>query len=189
MKYIVSGTNRPNSRTLKIAKIVESIFLDQGQTVELLDLADVPFHEMTGVNYPPSEPPTKLKELTSKFLAAEGIVFIVPEYNGSMPGALKYFIDHWKYPEAFEYRPVCFVGLGGRFGGLRAVEHLQQVFGYRNAFIYPERVFLINIWNTLKDNELNDPMAMNLLRSQAAGFGRFVKALQAEKLDANHRTK
>jgi NAD(P)H-dependent FMN reductase len=25
------------------------------------------------------------------------LIFVVPEYNGSMPGILKYFIDHWKF--------------------------------------------------------------------------------------------
>ena len=32
---------------------------------------------------------------------------VTPEYNGSMSGALKLFIDLLPYPESFEGRPVC----------------------------------------------------------------------------------
>jgi chromate reductase, NAD(P)H dehydrogenase (quinone) len=102
-----------------------------------------------------------------------------------MPGALKLFIDYWTYPKSFEARPVAFVGLGGRFGGLRPVEHLQQVFGYRNAYIFPVRIFISDVFNTFKDGELKDPKLMDLVKVQVEGFCRFVRALQSESLDAN----
>ncbi|MNL63043.1 NADPH-dependent FMN reductase [compost metagenome] len=103
-----------------------------------------------------------------------------------MPGILKYFIDHMKFPESFEYRPVCFVGLGGLFGGLRPVEHLQQIFGYRNAFIFPERVFIMNAFKVIsKEGEISDETVKTLLHKQAVGFQKFVHALASHKLDAN----
>ena len=86
-----------------------------------------------------------MKPLIDRIDRAEGLYLICPEYNGSYPGVIKTFIDYWSYPKSFEKRPVCFTGLGGVFGGLRPVEHLQQIFGYRNAFIFPERVFLQNV--------------------------------------------
>ena len=39
-------------------------------------------------------------------LQAEGLIVVTPEYNGSLPGVLKYFIDMLKFPESFEQRPV-----------------------------------------------------------------------------------
>jgi len=112
---------------------------------------------------------------------------VTPEYNGSMPGVLKYFIDHLKFPESFEYRPVCFVGLSaGMFGGLRPVEHLQQIFGYRNAFIFPERVFIMNSHKVIDgQGQVQDEMVKNLLVQQATHFRQFTKALSDAKLDAN----
>jgi len=107
---------------------------------------------------------------------------IIPEYNGSMPGALKLFIDHWKFPDSFERRPVCFVGLGGRFGGLRPVEHMQQIFGYRNAFIFPDRVFLCNVWNLVENDKLMDETIDQLLNKQIKDFSRFVAALKNDGL-------
>ncbi|MDZ7716989.1 MAG: hypothetical protein U5J95_12320 [Balneolaceae bacterium] len=40
-------------------------------------------------------------------------------------------------------KPIAFVGeANGAFGGMRAVEQLQQVVGYRHAHVFPERVFI-----------------------------------------------
>ncbi|MGE0764102.1 MAG: NAD(P)H-dependent oxidoreductase, partial [Bdellovibrionales bacterium] len=110
---------------------------------------------------------------------------VCTEYNGSYPGDLIFFIDLWSHPESFEHRPICLIGLGGRFGGLRPVEHLQQVFGYRNSYVFPQRVFLFNIWDTLKNGQMNDKEALGLLKLQAQNFQRFVRGLSSEKLDAN----
>ena len=117
-----------------------------------------------------------------RLLEADGLICVVPEYNGGFPGALKHFIDHWKYPDSFEHRPVAFIGLGGMFGGLRPVEHLQQIFGYRNAFIFPDRIFMQNVWNVLSEGTLKDEKIGDLLKGQAQGFGRFIKALKSENL-------
>ena len=186
MKYIISGTNRPGSRTRQISAVIQKIYLELNEKVEIIDLAELPFAELTGVHYAGGTSESWSLAI-QKVNAASGLIIVVPEYNGSFPGALKYFIDHWKYPQSFEHRPMCFVGLGGLFGGLRPVEHLQQVMGYRNAFQYPERIFLTNIFGTLKNGELQDPVAMPLLQSQAKGFQAFVKALESQKIDANSK--
>ena len=130
-----------------------------------------------------------MKTAIEKLNSADGIHIVCPEYNGSYPGVLKYFIDHWKYPDTFEYRPLAFVGLGGRFGGLRPVEHLQGVFGYRNAFVYPERVFIFDVWNILKEGKITDAATMALMKSQVKGFKAFTRALCQAEIDANSRLK
>ncbi len=183
MKYVISGTDRKGSRTLQVAKFIQGLYRIAGEEVELVDLSQLPTAELTHGVYG-GELPGKWKEITSKMLSAEGLHFVVPEYNGSMPGSLKFFIDQWKYPDAFEHRPICFVGLGGIFGGLRPVEHLQQVFAYRNAFIFPERVFILAISKSLEDGQIKDPVVVDLMKKQVSGFQKFVRALQSEKLHA-----
>jgi NAD(P)H-dependent FMN reductase len=103
------------------------------------------------------------------------LVLVTPEYNGGMPGVLKYFIDMLKFPESFERRPVCFVGVAaGQWGALRPVEQLQASFGYRNAHIFPERVFLPGVNGLLDERgKLNDDDIVGRLRKQAAGFVEF----------------
>lgn len=184
MKHIIVGTDREDSNSLKVALIIKNIYRENHEEVELIDLREVKQVLSTGPHYGKTQPDELLKYL-NKVLCSDGLIVVAPEYNGSMPGILKYFIDHLKFPEAFESRPVCFVGLGGMFGGLRPVEHLQQIFGYRNAFIYPNRVFMINVWEKIKGQEIQDPKILDLLVKQVLGFQKFTKALGAAKIDAN----
>lgn len=184
MKYVISGTDRADSNTLKISKYIQSLYKEAGEEVGLIDMREVRGELVTGPHYGNNQPSSLQSEI-SKVVSSDGLIVVCPEYNGSMPGILKYYIDHMKFPESFEYRPVAFVGLGGMFGGMRPVEHLQQVFGYRNAFIYPQRVFLMNVFKVMKDGNLIDPMMQDLLKAQVTGFQKFCRALKDAKLDAN----
>lgn len=186
MIYIISGTNRRGSRTLQVSNFLKGIYEKQGETAEVIDLCNVGLESIAGLEYSNSLPPA-MQAAVEKINSADGLVVVCPEYNGSMPGALKYFIDHWKYPDSYEFRPVALVGVGLRWGGLRPVEHLQGVFGYRNAFIYPERVFISNISTALVDGQINDPFVLGLLESQTKGFLAFTRALSQAGLDANAR--
>ncbi len=187
MKYIISGTNRPGSRTLQVSQILKRLYKEHGEEVEIIDLSLLDFGSLHGAHYGSSELPMGVQEAVNKVNGSDGLIIVCPEYNGSMPGVLKYFIDFWKYPVSFENRPVCFVGLGGNFGALRPIEHLQQVFGYRNAFVFPQRIFIFNIWNTLKDGVIQDKLVNDLMNQQVLGFQKFVTALQSQGLDANSR--
>ncbi len=184
MIHILVGTNRKDSRSAELAEIIRPLYEAQGQAIKIMNVGDVGLEELNNESYGEGQKPAKLQAAVEELLTSDGLVVICPEYNGSMPGALKYFIDHWKYPDSFEFRPVAFIGLGGMFGGLRPVEHLQQVFGYRNSFIYPERVFLHNVWGILKEGQIDHDMNNQLLEKQAQGFCRFIKALKSENLHA-----
>lgn len=184
MKYIISGTDRPGSNTLKLSQFIQKEWEALGETVEIIDLQDIAKGLQEGPQYGDPKSPV-LKEALQKVLRADGLIVVAPEYNGSMPGVLKQFIDHLLFPQSFEFRPVCFVGLGGMFGALRPVEHLQGVFGYRNAYIYPERVFVMNVWKILTDQGIQDPMVLSLIQKQAKGFKAFCSALSQAGLDAN----
>lgn len=181
MIRILVGTNRPGSRSLQVARFIEPMYKSQGFKTRIMELGKIGMDQLNGTHYE-GEKPKAVALAIDDLMKSEGIVVVCPEYNGSIPGALKYFIDHWKYPESFEHRPFCFIGLGGRFGGVRPVEHLQQIFGYRNGFIYPDRVFIINVWDQLKDGQIEDPLIKELLEKQSQGFCRFIKALQSKNL-------
>ncbi len=194
MKYIIVGTDRVGSNSKRIADVVQKIYKDLGEEVELLELQDVMKGLVASPQYGNVTDPVLLQAV-KKVDQSDGLIIVSPEYNGSMPGALKYFIDHLKYPDAFEGRPVCFIGLGGMFGGLRPVEHLQQVFGYRNSFVFPERIFIMNVWNQFKKTDTNpngefrDSLILGLMKNQARDFTIFVDALKTSKLHTLTRIK
>ena len=179
---LISGTNRPNSNTRKVARHIEEIFTELKVPLGVLDLADLPPEIFSPGAY--AEKPAGFKKFSDAILQAEGIIVVTPEYNGGVPGVLKYFIDMLKFPESFERRPVCFVGLGaGLWGALRPVEQLQMIFGYRNAYVYPERIFLPRINDALDDSgRLKNAELLERLKGQAAGFVEFVERMKGVKL-------
>lgn len=183
MIYIISGTNRVQSKTFEVAQIVRGFYTGINVETEIINLIDLDLNEGAG-NYHLIRPP-KVVDAIEKLNKADGIHFVIPEYNGSMPGILKYFIDFFDYPATFESRPIAFVGLGGRWGGLRAVEHLQGVFGYRNGFLFPQRVFINNVTKVVVDGIIKDDLINGLIKNQVIGFHKFIRALKSEKLDAN----
>jgi chromate reductase, NAD(P)H dehydrogenase (quinone) len=182
MITLLVGTNRPRSNTRKIACHIEEIYSDLKLPLNIVDLAKLPPELFNPESY--AEKPKAFLPFADAILQSSGLVVITPEYNGGIPGILKYFIDMLKFPESFDRRPVCFVGLGaGVWGALRPVEHLQQIFGYRNAYVYPERVFFPNVNDLLDDSgRLKDPKLLMRLQSQAKGFVSFVERIRGVKL-------
>ena len=179
---LIVGTNRPGSNTRKVAAQVEQIYAGLKVPLKVVDLAQLPPEIFSPSSY--AEKPAAFKPFADAVLQAEGLVIVTPEYNGSVPGILKYFIDMLKFPESFEKRPVCFIGLAaGIWGALRPVEQLQMIFGYRNAYLFPERVFMPRIYDLLDETgKLNDPEIVKRLQGQAAGFVEFVEKNRGVKL-------
>ncbi len=178
MITLISGTNRPNSNTRKVGRHLEEIYADLKVDLHVLDLAELPLEIFAPSSY--AEKPRSFEPFSEAILNSAGLHLVTPEYNGSLPGVLKYFIDMLKFPESFVKRPVCFVGLSaGIWGALRPVEQLQAIFSYRNAHLFPERVFLPGIRDLLDEGgRLKDAELIKRLRNQAEGFVDFVERLK-----------
>ena len=175
---IISGTNRPDSNAMRIARILAGHYAAASVPAELLSLTELPREVFDPTCY--AVKPPGMVALQQRVLDALGLHIVTPEYNGSFPGVLKYFIDMLKFPDSFNQKPVAFTGeAAGIWGGIRAVEQLQMIFGYRNAYVFPERVFLPRINSLLDANgRLNDPELVERLREQQKGFMDFVKKLK-----------
>lgn len=182
MITLISGTNRADSNTRKVTAEIEAIYRDLKVQTQVLDLTQLPAELFMPTAY--AAKPAAFQPFSDAVLASDGLVVVTPEYNGSMPGVLKYFIDMLKFPESFEQRPVCFAGVAmGMYGALRPIEQLQQIFGYRNAFIYPNRVFVAGVHKQLDDaGKLTDPELRGRFIQQAEGFVSFVEKLKGKTL-------
>jgi NAD(P)H-dependent FMN reductase len=178
MITLVVGTNRPGCNARKVGAQIEEIYRELKEPLKVLDLAHLPPEIFHPSSY--AEKPASFKPFSDGILQSSGLVVVTPEYNGSLPGVLKYFIDMLKFPESFERRPVCFIGeAAGMWGALRPVEQLQAIFGYRNAYIYPERVFMPRINDLLDANgKIKDAELVERLRDQQKGFIEFVRKLK-----------
>jgi len=120
-----------STRAARFADVPARWMLKQAQArddmeVELLDVRDfnLPFFdEIASSAYVPSKSPEAVR--WQKTLARfDGFIFVVAEYNHSMPGSLKNALDH-AYSE-WSRKPFTAIGYGG-VGAARAIEHLRLV--------------------------------------------------------------
>jgi chromate reductase len=182
MLTMIIGTNRPGSNTRKVAAEIREVYSALGVPLHVLDLANLPQEIFSPSSY--MEKPKSFAPFAEGVLKSSGLIVVSPEYNGGVPGVLKYFIDMLKFPESFEHRPVCFVGVAaGIWGALRPIEQLQAIFGYRNAFVYPDRVFISHVHSHFDaDGRFTNKDHLDRLRTQAEGFVDFVERLQKIEL-------
>jgi chromate reductase, NAD(P)H dehydrogenase (quinone) len=83
-------------------------------------------------------PPEKVVELKKRVRQADGILFVTPEYNYSVPGALKNAIDWASRPygeSVWNGKPAAIMRASiGAIGTARAQYHLRQIFVFLNMF-------------------------------------------------------
>ena len=75
-----------------------------------------------------------VKRLKAEIAAAQGLLFVTPEYNRSVPGVLKNAIDHASRPygqSAFSGKPAGVIGVSiGAAGTAMAQQHLRNILAY-----------------------------------------------------------
>ena len=172
MITIISGTNRPHSNTLKLAKYYQKSLLERGQQTKLFSLEDLPDNliktDLYGKRSPDFQPIQDLVTTTEKFL------FIIPEYNGSFPGVLKTFIDACDFPQSFYNKKACLVGLSsGKYGNIRGIDHFAGICSYLHLNVMPLRLHLSSI--RLEMNDSHDLFKEDTLKYTAEQMDKFIE--------------
>jgi NAD(P)H-dependent FMN reductase len=127
---IVLGSTRPGRQADAVADwIMREVKERKDAEFELVDLAehalpplDEPMPAITG-QY--SRPHTKA--WAARVAGLDAFVFVTPEYNRSIPAALKNALDYL-YAE-WANKAAGIVSYGADAGGARAAEHLRQILG------------------------------------------------------------
>ncbi|OUJ72416.1 NADPH-dependent FMN reductase [Hymenobacter crusticola] len=168
MITIIAGTNRPNSRALRIAHLYASLLAQRGAAHQLLDLAALPADFITNALYDNVGQHPEFNQLVKLASEADKLVFVVPEYNCSYPGVLKMFIDGLPYPGGIRGKKAALVGLGtGSQGGLLALSHMTDILMYLGTAVLPTRVRLPFLDQHLTaDGELTNALYQQLLAEQ-----------------------
>lgn len=149
---IITGSTRPGRFNIQPARWITGIAQKRNDMrVELLDLLEI---NLPFLDEPVSASQNKYskehtKQWSAKIAAADGFVFVTPEYNHSYSPALKNALDYL-YHE-WSYKPVAFVSYGALAGGSRAVEHLRGVAAEFKMYDLREQVMLPNYWENLDD--------------------------------------
>ncbi len=152
MITIISGTNRPASNTLKVAKYYQKQLAAKGLETNLLNLQDLPATLIDSDLY--GKRSAEFQQFQDQVSQTSKFLFIIPEYNGSFPGVLKTFIDACTFPESFFDKKACLVGISsGKYGNIRGIEHFNGVCAYLHLNVMPLRLHISSIKTELNENE------------------------------------
>ena len=86
---IISGTNRKNSLSLKVANAYQQMLSQKNIASELIALENFQ-NDFFNIN---SKSDELIKVQNDLLHPSQKIIFIAAEYNGSFPGSLKLFMD------------------------------------------------------------------------------------------------
>jgi chromate reductase len=160
----VCGSLRKQSFNLNALKAAQKL-VPADTTLDIYDITGLPLF-----NQDEEQNPTpKVTDFKAKIRAADAILFGVPEYNYSIPGALKNAIDVASRPygdSAWKDKPVAMIGASvGVLGTARAQYHLRQCFVFLNMYpINNPEVFIRECANKFDaEGNLTDETAKKLI--------------------------
>ena len=126
---VVIGSIRQDSFNRKLALALAHL-APENFTFEHVRIDNLPLYNQ---DHDGKQAPEVLK-LKSEIAAAQGLLFVTPEYNRSIPGVLKNAIDHASRPygqSAWAGKPAGLIGVSvGAIGTALAQQHLRNVLAY-----------------------------------------------------------
>jgi len=134
--------------------------LPEGTGHDTADLADIPPYNADHDGGP------AVARLIAQIRAADGLLFVTPEYNYSVPGVLKNAID-WASRPAFDSvfkgkRCLVVSTSGGALGGVRAQGHLKYILHGMLAEVFAAREIVVPFANAkIEDGKLNDAAVLD----------------------------
>ena len=129
---LVVGSLRKDSFNRQLATALARLAPDNFQFTSV-EIGDLPLYNQDDDAHQ-SAPVQRLKASIS---AAQGVLFVTPEYNRSIPGVLKNAIDHASRPygqNVWAGKPTGGIGVSiGAIGTAMAQQHLRNVLAYLDA--------------------------------------------------------
>ena len=172
------GSLRKESFNLKTAKALIAL-APESLSLEIVNIASLPFFNEDLEASPPAE----WVELRKQITAADGVLFLTPEYNRSVPAVLKNAIDVGSRPygqNSWSGKPGAVVSVSiGNISGFGANHHLRQSLVFVNvpAMAQPE-AYIADASGLFDDNG-------NLTNESTKGFLRDFMSAYAQWVEAN----
>ena len=163
----ISGSLRQGSYNSQLLRAAADR-LPPGAELELYDgLRDIPAY----VQGDEGSPPVSVKRFKSALAGADAVLIATPEYNHSIPGALKNALDWVSRPLAgnpLMGKPALVIGAStGMFGAVWAQAETRKVLGALGARVIDEELPVAKAPDALDDVRMLDRLA-ELLRELTA---------------------
>ena len=174
----IVGSLRKESFTLKIAKALAKLAPDN------LKLDVVTLHDISFFNQDlEATPPADWVAFREKLHKSNGVLFVTPEYNRSIPGVLKNAIDVGSRPygkSSFLGKPTGIVSNSpGPLGGVSAAKHLQNILpGISGPILGQPEIYLSGVGDAFDDKgELIKESLQAVLKQYIDAYAAFVEKL------------
>ncbi len=123
---VIVGSLRRESFNRQLANAIVKL-APADFSFEQLEIGDLPLYDQDD----DANQPDAVKRLKASITAAQGLLFVTPEYNRSIPGVLKNAIDHASRPygqSAWAGKPAGVIGISvGPMGTSMAQQHLRNI--------------------------------------------------------------
>jgi chromate reductase len=173
---VIVGSLRKESFSLKIANALTKLAPDT------LKLNVVTLHDISFFNQDhEASPPADWVAFREKLQKSNGILFVTPEYNRSIPGVLKNAIDVGSRPygkSSFNGKPVGFISNSpGPLGGVSAAKHLQNILpGICGPIMQQPETYLNGVGDAFDDTgELTKESLQTVLKQYVDAFAAFIE--------------
>lgn len=165
MYLIISGTNRRESFTLRVAELYQSILKNKNIEAPVLSLIGLDLLERN---------PSVLELEKKWLLPAEKYIFISPEYNGSIPGVLKCLIDVSDTKKVWKGKKALLTGVSkGRAGNLRGMDHLTGIMHYVGTIVHPNKLPISIVDTLFNEEEMGHQETLRVINQQLDEFINF----------------
>lgn len=164
------GSLRAESFNKLLAKNLEAL-LPEGATFEYVDIGALPlYNQDLEADFPAAA--TAAKELVT---GADGVLFVTPEHNRSLPGPLKNAIDWVSRPwghSSFNGKPTGIVGAStGPIGTAVAQADLRHIAGFLNVKLMGQpELYLGNAQAAFDDNGVIVDSSKEYLQNYITAF-------------------
>lgn len=138
---VLVGSLRKESFNRKMAKVLISL-APESLKLEIIEIGQLPLYNQDCDDE--GNPPSQWTEFRKRIKPFDGLLFVTPEYNRSIPGVLKNAIDVGSRPygqSVWEGKPGAVVSVSpGATGGFGSNHHLRQTFVFLDvrAMLQPE---------------------------------------------------
>jgi len=172
---VIVGSLRKESFSLKIAKAFAKL------APASLKLEITTLHGLSFFNQDlEATPPADWVAFREKIQKSDGVLFVTPEYNRSIPGVLKNAIDVGSRPygkSSFLGKPIGIVSNSpGPLGGVCAAMNLKQILpGYSGPILQQPEIYLNGVGDAFNDKgELTKESLEKVLKDYIAAFAAWV---------------
>ena len=166
----ISGSLRRGSHNRALLRAAERL-LPEDPKLEVADISDLPIY-IWDVEQEQGYP-ASVQRFRRQMAEADALLIATPEYNNSIPGALKNAID-WASRGGAEAplrrKPAAIMGAAGRLGSVRAQMHLRTIFLHGDLRVVQSPEVLVSGGEPFQEGELVDERHLDQIRRLVAAL-------------------